>query len=159
MSVNPTIEFTEFDNESKKKEILFETNSKGTPTGLKNYAFVILSNKKSYKIDTLRTVDKLWKLQNNPYLSKKESKILLESIEYYVQLHEFEIETFIQKQGNKIKKVDVVNFLNGVYVQRIKQIEETILKHRLPIDPNQDVIREESSDQESSEKSPNKENS
>ena len=96
MSVNPTIEFTEFDNESKKKiDILFETNSKGTPTGLKNYAFVILSNKKSYKIDTLRTVDKLWKLQNNPYLSKKESKILLESIEYYVQLHEFEIETFI----------------------------------------------------------------
>ena len=62
MTVNPTIDFTETDVESKKKETLFETNSKGTPSGLKNYAFVILSNKKSYKIDTLRSVDKVWKL-------------------------------------------------------------------------------------------------
>ena len=39
-----------------------------------------------------------------------------------------------------------------MYLSRIKQIEETILIYKLPIDPEQDVIKEESSQEDSEER-------
>ena len=55
-------------------------DNKGNPSGLKNYSFIILANKKSYKIDTIRSVDKIWKnydVNKTGYLTKKETQKLM----------------------------------------------------------------------------------
>jgi hypothetical protein len=103
MHTNPTIEFTEVDLEKsyteQRRSSLFECDAKGTPTGLKNYSFVILSNKKSYKIDTIRAVDKVWKKYDTGQgsLSKKDITKLIQNLDFYVDFYDFEFEGFIQK--------------------------------------------------------------
>ena len=103
MDLNPTIEFTEVDLEkshiTQRRSSLFECDANGKPTGLKNYSFVILSNKKSYKIDTIRAVDKIWKKYGSGQgsLSKKDITKLIQNLDFYVDFYDYEFEGFLLK--------------------------------------------------------------